>query len=540
MIAIYCRISREKEAGKDRSINDQKLSGIELAKKLNIPYRVYIDEGISGTLPIHERPALSNLISDIYSKEISKIYVYDQSRLERSPEARFILKDLFIKENIELYTESGLVGKDIEDEFTGDLMSVINNFYTKITSKKIKSVLKRNAESNKVHAFIPFGFTKDVENKLIIDNDESEIVKKIYEWSLNGIGVNSIANKLNDLKVKTAYNKLDGTLTVKNKYTGELTVKNKSEIVWSGNSVRSIIVNPIYKGVRIFSGIEYQCEAIFDEFYWKQVNDNLKNNANNSGKKVEHKYMLKGLLRCGKCGRNMYGRTRTNKKDNYYMCSSKRIKTENCGNRSINIDFLENWLFSKFFLDYSLYKKVKEYLGSLDTIDSKTSLEAEIKELTNKFNQVERKINKLILLAEEGTLTDAEIKHRISALRSEKNDLTIKLNNSNNQLKLIAINNSNDLLKGLKVKSSLSFNDKRKILNSYIKNIKVEFIDNYYKIDIEWNILGYRDKVYLVHKSYGHYIYNDIEYSLKESKEKTTLERVLKNLKKYDKPPREK
>ena len=81
---------------------------------------------------------------------------------------------------------------------------------------------------------------------------------------------------------------------------------------------------------------------------------------------------------------------------------------------------------------------------------------------------------------------------------------------------------------------------RRKILNSYIKNIKVEFIDNYYKIDIEWNILGYRDKVYLVHKSYGHYIYNDIEYSLKESKEKTTLERVLKNLKKYDKPPREK
>jgi site-specific DNA recombinase len=117
MIAIYCRISREKEAGKDRSINDQKLSGIELAKKLNIPYRVYIDEGISGTLPINERPALSDLISDIYSKEINKVYVYDQSRLERSPEARFILKDLFIKENIQLYTESGLVGKDIEDEF---------------------------------------------------------------------------------------------------------------------------------------------------------------------------------------------------------------------------------------------------------------------------------------------------------------------------------------------------------------------------------------------------------------------------------------
>ena len=80
MIAIYCRISREKEAGKDRSINDQKLSGIELAKKLNILYRVYIDEGISGTLPINERPALSDLISDsVYDSVCTSVYdsVYD-------------------------------------------------------------------------------------------------------------------------------------------------------------------------------------------------------------------------------------------------------------------------------------------------------------------------------------------------------------------------------------------------------------------------------------------------------------------------------
>ena len=60
MLGIYCRISREKEAGKDRSIADQKALGIELAQKHRTEYKVYIDEGYSGTLEnIKDRPAFS-------------------------------------------------------------------------------------------------------------------------------------------------------------------------------------------------------------------------------------------------------------------------------------------------------------------------------------------------------------------------------------------------------------------------------------------------------------------------------------------------
>ncbi len=43
MLGIYCRISRLKEDGKDRSIDDQRLTGIEFAKKNNLEYKVYID-----------------------------------------------------------------------------------------------------------------------------------------------------------------------------------------------------------------------------------------------------------------------------------------------------------------------------------------------------------------------------------------------------------------------------------------------------------------------------------------------------------------
>jgi DNA invertase Pin-like site-specific DNA recombinase len=91
MLGIYCRISRLKEDEKDRSIEDQQKTGIEFAKKSNLAYKIYVDEGISGTKPVSERPALSNLLDDIAEGLIKSVFVYDQSRLERNPQIRFAL-----------------------------------------------------------------------------------------------------------------------------------------------------------------------------------------------------------------------------------------------------------------------------------------------------------------------------------------------------------------------------------------------------------------------------------------------------------------
>ena len=81
MLGIYCRISRLKEEGKDRSIDDQQKTGIEFAEKNNLEYKVYIDEGLSGTKPVNERPALSEMLDGIADGLITSVFVYDQSRL---------------------------------------------------------------------------------------------------------------------------------------------------------------------------------------------------------------------------------------------------------------------------------------------------------------------------------------------------------------------------------------------------------------------------------------------------------------------------
>lgn len=519
MLGIYCRISQLKE-GTDRSIDDQAKAGISLANKLNVPYILYTDEGLSGTLNINDRPQLSQLINDIVSGNIDKVYVYDQSRLERSPEARFQLNKIFDEFKIDLYTDGGLVGKDIESEFSGDLMSIINSYYVKVTSQKIKRVLKGNAENNRVHSVLPYGFQKGKNNKMIIHIEESEIIKQIFSLSLSGIGTNKIAETLNHQGVPTRYNKIKkGTITHIDKYDGRKTIKRKEDVKWSGNTIRSIIKNTVYKGWKKWGDELYPCPQILDEFYWQKVNDNLSKNRNNSGKKVDHKYLLKGLLRCGKCGRNYYGKRRVDLSDNYYMCSSKRFKSLNCGNRSINIDILDKLIWTKFIGDGYLSKYITEYLDSNKNNDHLKIIEEEHNQVEKELSAIKKKKDKSLELVFAGLISDKDIADKMKSLNRQEADLLLKLNHLSNQIAQFTeskIFNSGSLNELNNVKD-INFNTRREVLHKYIKLINIYWnSDNTYYIEINFNLPDMNNVVYALDRNYkyAHTLLNEDQGSL--------------------------
>src|SRR5690606_7045398 len=104
MLGIYCRISREKEEGKNVSIPDQKKKGIAKAKELGENYKIYVDEGISGTLSVTDRPQFAQLVDDIKKDKITHVFAVDQSRIERSPETRMMVNRLLKDKGIRMFT----------------------------------------------------------------------------------------------------------------------------------------------------------------------------------------------------------------------------------------------------------------------------------------------------------------------------------------------------------------------------------------------------------------------------------------------------
>ncbi len=506
MLGIYIRLSREDE--ESNSLENQLREGKSFAKKYKLPYEVYNEgQGISGRSDIKDRPQLDKLMRDIATGKISTVWMRNQNRLERNSMTFHVFADIVIRHKITVvFGDKEMDWDDPSNFLQSSILTAINSYQAHLQSFQTKKSLSDNAKEGKAHGIPPYGYTKDDEGYLVIDDEEAKVVRLIYELSLKGTGTRSLAEKLEAEGVPTRYNKIGtGTLTFKNKHTGKLTTKEKSKIKWAGNTIRGIIKNPIYKGERNFGGKTYDAPAIFDEVYWSKVNDNLKNNQNNTGKKVEHKYLLKGLLICGKCGRNYYGRTRVNKKDNYYMCSSKRYKSENCGNRSLNIDVLESFIWMRFFKTTELQKLITEHLKSSSNNEKIEQLEADLATFERALGSLSNERENAVKLAIKGLLKEEDIQPEMERIDRAILDLKTKVKNVKEQLDSYSQIDKKVAEIGTdlgQIKKSTSFNDKRDIIRKYIKSITILYREGWYTLEIAFSINGMPVETYEIDKLY--------------------------------------
>ena len=523
MLGIYCRISKNREG--QRSIHLQETEGIEFATKHNLLFEVYIDEGVSGNKDIKDRPALQKLLNDVDDGKITDIYVYHSDRTARNELTWFIIADLVREKSINLYDSGVLI--DLNDDSTTMMegfKAVLNASEWRKTSKKFKDSLLRMVKDGRRFSILPLGYKEGENKKLVVNDQEAEVVKRIYQLSLDGNGTNKIAEILTKEGVPTRYNGMEGTLTTFDRYDKRPRVQDKKSIKWAGNTIRGIIKNTIYKGERYWQGKYYPCPAIVDEFEWQKVNDNLKKNSKNTGVTYEHKYLLKGLLRCGKCGRNYYGRTRLSAdgkqpRDHYYMCSSKRIKNENCGNKSIGIDRLDRAIWIGAVTDESLYHRIKHYFQSNTSNEVKTNLEEQISNLNIELKENDTFIQRIIqmVIDGKGLITDDEVNSKMNSLKANKEDLKREIFNNTNQLESLRnmqINETEILLRLSNIMQNTSYNDKQIVLKEFIKDISILYLEEEktHRITVNYNILELEPLEFNFTKKYSHITFERMEY----------------------------
>lgn len=494
VLAIYCRISRLKEEGKDRSIEDQKQLGIEKAKELGYDYELYIDEGLSAASDnIDDRPEFKRLLNDMKAGKLYAIYGIDQSRFERNPSIHHMFT-AEVKNHIQEYWTDmdGLVNlHDPQVELLANIRSVFNQYHVTTTKHKVKSVLRRNARDGKAHGISPYGYTKDENGFIIIDEVESEIVKRIFNMSLQGKGTKTIAYKLNDESIPTRYNKLTGSLTVKNKYTDIETTKTKDSIKWAPNTIRGILKNSTYKGERVFNDEIVKVPAIITPKIWDKVQAGFEERAITG--KATYDYLLKGKLRCGRCGRNYYGRTRQDKKDHAYICSSKRIPEENCGNRGINIDRLDDLVWFRIINSELFLKVLKRDFAF--TKNKAAEVTKSIETRTTTLQEVENRRNRVVTAFSHGALTENDLELQLNDITKE--EIRLKEDIEILESKMEAIKHSEELISKYHqfqnrlnyFKHGLSFEEKQAIINVFIDDIIVMFNDDEKEYELEISYL---------------------------------------------------
>jgi site-specific DNA recombinase len=412
MIGIYCRISKRKEEGRDVSIAVQKENGIKFATQQRIPYKLFVDEGISGAKgELADRPMFAELFKAIEDKKIAMVYCYDQSRIERNSNIWSLFVGVMLKNECKYYPEGKFF--DLDDptnRFFSGILSLSNELYSSLTSKKVKDAIYKNVRQGKAHGLTAYGYKKNSSGYFELSPKEAKVVEKIYALSLKGIGTYRIAAMLNSEGIPTKFNSFKGIIKRKDEYTGKISEHKKEEVKWRGNVVHDIIRNSIYKGERVWKDEIITVPAIVSKETWEKVNRNLTANKKNAGKRAE-------------CGSEMRGKMRLKGNDNAYKCKRKSSSPKLCKeSRGISIPKLESAI-----MQISIRLTEMRYL--IRTLKPKSEKEKSVWEnklikLRNDVETESKRIKRILKLLVDSDIEDfSDLKIQLSLAKKRKTDL---------------------------------------------------------------------------------------------------------------------
>jgi DNA invertase Pin-like site-specific DNA recombinase len=552
MLGIYCRTSKARK--EKYTIEVQKEKGIKFAKSLGLPYKIYVDDGISGTKDESSRDGISEMFEDMRSQVISATYSIEQARIERDTPTWHLFVSLSLNYKIKYFDGGREVDlENATNRMLAELMSVVNSFYAQLTSQKVKEANAKKVKEGKTHGLKPFGYTRDEKNNYVIFEEEAIHVRRMFELSLNGVGAYSIANILNSEGVPTKFKRnFEGIIKRRDPDTRKLKEFKKEDVIWRGNVISDMLRNPIYKGTRIWKMYEVIPEyengrskkikrlidqivttnhvpPIIDEDTWEKVQFNFEKNKKNVGPKDYYHYLLNGIVFCGKCSHEFRGKKRPKGNDFSYKCSNKRYPNALCDNRGINIPKLESFIIRLLLTDkksFLLFKNLPSKPAETEKIIE--SLERKNKELES----ISKKISKLIRWVTEMDEDDElkEITNELSSLRQKKNRITDEIRLLKMRLNDESMGSFDEKLKEAqknvtKISSKLhlpeNFEIIKKLIKSLIESITVEYQNESQTYLIQIKLIGKEEMVYITHHRHSeNWIFTDKDGNLEFNEKK--------------------
>lgn len=406
-IGIYIRLSHSDNVDKveSESISNQRSIILSYLGKLDINYQIYqeyIDDGYSGTN--FDRPSFKRLINDIEDYKVNCVITKDYSRLGRDyiKSGEYLekyfpmhgVRYIAILDGIDTYYDS--TSNDI-----APFKAVFNDQYAKDTSKKVRRSLRIKKEQGLFLGWKAiYGYKLDPNNryKLVIDEQSSKVVKKIFSLAYLGYGTSQIANILTSQNIPTP--------------SIYANLHRKSTGIWSSKTIKDILTNPTYTG-SLYQGItkkvNYKIKReirtpreswiitkdshlpIIDIRIFNIVNNNLSKNKNLQLKSSN--YLFKGFIKCYECQHQITISKIGN--NSYTSCSyyRKYSRYKLCTAHTVNYTLLEQTVLNEI----SKYlKSVVNKVCFKDILISNTSKKVKT-ELISNLNRIKQDKSNLLL-----------------------------------------------------------------------------------------------------------------------------------------------
>lgn len=336
---LYERLSRDDELqGESNSISNQKQMLEDFARRNGLPNPTHFtDDGISGTR--FDRPGFLAMMEEVEAGRVEAIVIKDMSRLGRDYLKVGQVMEILRQRGVRLIAiNDGVDSLKGDDDFT-PFRNIMNEFYARDTSRKIRSVFKSKGMSGKhLTGTVIYGYLWDEKREhWLVDEEAAEVVRRIFSLTLEGYGPYQIACKLSADRIEipvvhlARFNEgVNRSKPVKDPYG------------WGSSTIVNILKKREYLGHTInfktrkhfkdkkshyvsedeWTIFENTHEAIIDQQTFdlvQKIRSNVRRYPNGWGEAAP----LTGLLYCADCGGKMYvHRTNNGKRISQYTCSN--------------------------------------------------------------------------------------------------------------------------------------------------------------------------------------------------------------------------
>ncbi len=347
--ALYARLSRDDEKeGISGSIQNQKAILEKYASDNHLPNpRFFFDDGYSGVS--FTRPAFMEIMELAEQGLVANLVVKDHSRLGRN---RLVVGQLLEEDFVRLNVRYIAIMDNI-DTANGvsdivPMQDLFNEWHAKNTSDKVRRVMQSRGNAGiPLTTNVPYGYKKDPidKNKWIVDEPAAEVVQRIFQMSVSGLGPTQIAKRLkaNGVLTPSEYQRGNGVNcpTKLPEYPHKWCSHTVAEILdrqeYVGDTVNFRTYRQSFKLKKQLDRPQEEWKvfpnthpAIIDRETFTLV-QNLRQHRRRPTR-TGAVSMFSGLLYCADCGSKLgYSATNNYKREQaYFFCSGYRKNTDLC------------------------------------------------------------------------------------------------------------------------------------------------------------------------------------------------------------------
>lgn len=440
-VAIYARVSTEKQEEQD-TVDSQLAALREFAKSNN--YTVveeYIDEGWSGTLL--ERPAIDKLRDDAREHKFETVLINDVDRFARDMLCFEILKRDLEKNGVRIIFRNLPINNTIFDDYLPKQLALIGELERIIFLDRTRRGRKYKAEQGFVVGGIaPYGYKyikKDREKNIFghyeILDDEANIVKLIFDLFINKrLSIRAIARELTSRGIPPRQGKH-----------------------WRTSSLHRIIRNETYAGVTYYNkhysvepnnhknGDKYRRAKntgrrlrtkdkwvpivlpekliIIDRKTFESAREQLKRNSALSPRNTKYHYLLRGLVKCGKCDSPFYGTPCHG--ELFYRCGNRNRTfplPKECNVPMVKARSLEDIVWDKFCEAIKNPRLITTQIIKLREKEKsdKNNIEKDIEVVDRQLKKIEYEESRLLDAFTENIISKEQFKTKMDGIRDKK------------------------------------------------------------------------------------------------------------------------